>query len=988
MIYKGEEINLIPTQAMADRARQGLEWREDFGRGGTRIGAIRANQLVKREELSPDVVKRMRSFHARHAVDLKVPKNQLGNESAEGYPGAGLIASMLWGYLEGRDFAERKVKEMEKIDERQRQEYSGFQVGDFVNWRTAKGMFLGRIVSIRTEGETQVGQETIEATIDDPVARIRVYVLMNGNYEETDRVVAFPLSRLKPAIEPQQRQIQNQAIKKALENKLEEHREKVGDDPRKRTTLRTLETVFERGVAAYKTNPSSVRPNIGNAESWAYSRVNSFLYVLRNLRFRGGKHDTDLLPEAHPLSSKGEKNMDQLEIKQDEMGPHTMDPKSHVQEMDDGKFGVYHIDGNLVATFDEKEEAEQFAIDNHEDLMEMENAYLDEEEDERLDSTILYRSVKLRKDKKEKTRFNVAFVSEEPVLREFGYEIIDQERMDTSFLESGRAPVLFMHDAERVLGVVESVKRDGDLKSRAVIRLGTSTQLQRETLEQIRNGILSNISIGYSIRSMEEQDEKIEGRSVYRVATRIMEISVVSVPADTSVGVNRAEVIQEPSKQDVKTMENTEAVEQTNARDIEKALAERSKTNKEILALAARHNKRDLADEAIGRNTSLEEFRGILLEHIESKPLDSAAEPVQKPVEEKRTYSLLRALNAASRGDWSGAGFEAEMNQEVALKRGKQPQGFYIPDFAWRDYDPAMKRELTVGTNASGGFFAPSVQLADEFVTALRARMVLPGLGMRIMSGLNTKIQIPKISAGASAAFVAESGSVSDQTQTTAQITMVGRTLGARTDVSRLLLLESDPSIEQIVRDDLLAAVANKIEDVAIEGNASNEPTGITKTTGIGSVAIGTNGGAPTWAAVTDLVKEVEIDNAAINGDTLAFLTNPKVKSKMANTVRVSSTDSHMILNDPYNNLYGYDIGITTNVPSDLTKGSTSGSCSALIFGDFSQLMLGVFGGGPDVLIDPYTNSASGSVRIVVHQEVDVAVRHAQSFAACLDLTT
>jgi HK97 family phage major capsid protein len=457
-------------------------------------------------------------------------------------------------------------------------------------------------------------------------------------------------------------------------------------------------------------------------------------------------------------------------------------------------------------------------------------------------------------------------------------------------------------------------------------------------------------------------------------------------------------IVNEPSKQEVKEMdaiekinnyEGGDSIDESKLRAVhEKALAERAKVNKEILALAARHNKRDLGEEAIGRNTSLEEFRGILLEQIESKPLDSAAEPVMKPVEEKRTYSLLRALNAASRGDWSGAGFEAEMNQEVALKRGKQPQGFYIPDFAWRDYDPKMKRELTVGTNASGGFFAPSVQLADEFVEALRARMVLPGLGMRIMSGLNTKIQIPKISAGAAAAFVAESGDVADQTQTTAQITMVGRTLGARTDVSRLLLLESDPSIEQIVRDDLLAAVANKIEDVAIEGGASNEPTGITQTSGIGSVAIGTNGGAPTWAAVTNLVKEVEIDNAAINGDTLGFLTNPKVKSKMANTVRVASTDSHMILNDPYTSLYGYDIGITTNVPSDLTKGSTSGSCSALIFGDFSQLMMGVFGGGPDVLIDPYTNSASGSVRIVVHQEIDIAVRHAQSFAACLDLTT
>ncbi len=246
----------------------------------------------------------MRSFHARHAVDLEAPKNKLGNESADGYPGAGLIASFLWGYLEGRDWSTRKTEQMKKIDSETRQEYSSFKVGDFVNWRTDKGKYLGRIVSIRTEGETQVGQETIEATIEDPIARIRVYVLIDENYEESDRVVAFPLSRLSKASEPE-RQVENPTIKKALENKLEEHREKVGDDPRKRTTLRTLEIVFERGVAAYKTNPSSVRPNIGNAESWAYSRVNSFLYVLRNLRFRGGKHDTDLLPEAHPLSSKG-----------------------------------------------------------------------------------------------------------------------------------------------------------------------------------------------------------------------------------------------------------------------------------------------------------------------------------------------------------------------------------------------------------------------------------------------------------------------------------------------------------------------------------------------------------------------------------------------------------------------------------------------------------------------------------------------------------
>jgi len=182
-----------------------------------------------------------------------------------------------------------------------------------------------------------------------------------------------------------------------------------------------------------------------------------------------------------------------------------------------------------------------------------------------------------------------------------------------------------------------------------------------------------------------------------------------------------------------------------------------------------------------------------------------------------------------------------------------------------------------------------------------------------------------------------------------------------------------------------LGALAAKLEDVTIEGDGSNEPTGITKTSGIGSVAIGTNGGAPTWASVTNLVKEVEVDNAVI-ADSSAFLTNPKVKAKLANTAK-GSGDSVMILDAPWNELYGYPMAITTHVPSDLTKGSTSGSCSAMIFGDFSQLMMG-FWSAPDILVDPYTGGSAGNTRVIVMQDVDVAVRHAQSFAAVLDYTT
>ena len=594
-------------------------------------------------------------------------------------------------------------------------------------------------------------------------------------------------------------------------------------------------------------------------------------------------------------------------------------------------------------------------------------------------------------------RVSLSFASEEPVMRSFGWEVLSHERedIDLEFMESGRAPLLLNHDPSVQIGVIENASLDStERKSRSVVRFGKS-ELASEILQDVNDKIRTNISVGYSVNNLVKQDSQRDGVDVYRAEWTPMEISLVSIPADRSdIGVGRAE-----SKQPIieeKVMETkTEIVAETPSIDADKvkqdALAERAKEIKEMQALGVKHNLRNFADECVGNGTGLFEFREKMLNKIESKPLEVGADHVDVKPKEARKYSLLRALNASSRGDWSGAGFEAEMSQEVSHRQNKTPQGFYVPDFAWtgnRNQEELEKRTvMTVGTNASGGFFAPVDQLGSEWVSALRAKMVMPGLGMRIMSGLTTKVSIPKVSAGVSAAFVAEESAVAAVNQTTAQITLSGKTLGCYEDVSRLLLLESDPSIEQIVRDDILSAMADKIEDVAIEGDSGAEPTGITKVSGIGSIAIGTNGGAPTWASVTGLVKEVEIDNASINANSLGFLTNPKVKSKLASTAKVSSTDSHMILGEPWDRLYGYPLAVTTNVPSDLTKGSTSGSCSAMIFGDFSQLIMGMWN-TPDVLVDPYTNGNKGTVRIVVLQEIDLAVRHAQSFSACLDYTT
>ncbi len=91
------------------------------------------------------------------------------------------------------------------------------------------------------------------------------------------------------------------AVKKGLEKKVQDHNDK---DPKHKATYRMLAACFRRGVGAYKTNPGSVRPSVKSPEQWAYARVNSLLYCLRNEKFRSGKHDQDLLPSSHPLSSK------------------------------------------------------------------------------------------------------------------------------------------------------------------------------------------------------------------------------------------------------------------------------------------------------------------------------------------------------------------------------------------------------------------------------------------------------------------------------------------------------------------------------------------------------------------------------------------------------------------------------------------------------------------------------------------------------------
>lgn len=572
-------------------------------------------------------------------------------------------------------------------------------------------------------------------------------------------------------------------------------------------------------------------------------------------------------------------------------------------------------------------------------------------------------------------RVRMAISSELAVKRSFGLEVLDHsdESIDLEFLNSGRAPLLMDHDPERQIGVVESVDLDGSARRlRATVRFGKNG-LAREIYDDVVDKIRGNVSIGYSIEKMVRDDSD---SNVYRATSwKPMEVSVVSIPADSSVGVGRkAETSPEP-KPEIPNIEVTQMEEINQDQVRQDAVAARTKEISEILDLAAKHNQRELADKAIREGASSAQFRGMLLDKIADKPMETV--DLGMTEKEVRQYSLMNAIRSAASGKFSG--FEAEVSEELARQYGKEARGFYVPT-------DIFKRDLVVGTDANGGYLKPTDHLGGEFIDALRANLVISGLGARMMQGLKGDVAIPALNAKTSVGFVAENNApAAEGAPTFRQVTLSPKTLVQYVDISRKLSMQSDPSVEQVIRNDMTQQFAAKIDEVAINGGGSNEPSGILQTAGIGSVAMGTNGGAIDFASLVDLEREVAIDNALAGN--LAYLTNPKVVAAMRQTPRqASGVEGNFILNDS-NNLLGYNVASTTLVPSDLDKGTSTGVCSAAIFGNFSDLMIGMFG-GLDVLVDPYTGSSTGATRIAMYQDVDVAVRNAASFAAIQDITT
>jgi HK97 family phage major capsid protein/HK97 family phage prohead protease len=564
------------------------------------------------------------------------------------------------------------------------------------------------------------------------------------------------------------------------------------------------------------------------------------------------------------------------------------------------------------------------------------------------------------------------FSSEYPVARYFGNEVLqhDERSADLARLNDG-APLLFNHDPGKVVGVVERAWIDGS-KRRGYARVKFSRNaFAQEVLADVKDGVLRNVSFGYSINQMEQRSDG----DFVAVNWSPYEVSVVSIPADPTVGVGRSLDAQPaapaasptPKPEPEVPMENTPDLSAVRAEAAaEAAKAERARISG-ISAITAKHGMDELGRQLVESGRSLDEARAAVLEKLGAKaePVSEKAADIGLTVKETREFSFQRAILALSnpqdRKLWEAASFERECSEAAAAKAGKSAQGIMVPN-------EVLRRDLTVGSAAQAGNLVGTDFRPGSFIELLRNKSALAGLGITSLTGLQGPVAIPRQTGAATAYWVAESGAPTESQQSVDQVNLTPKTVGAFTDYSRRLMLQSSIDVEQMIRQDLATVLALEIDRVGLYGlGNSNQPLGIKLTTDINTENFAA--ATPTFTEVVSMESKIAADNADIGA--MAYLMDAAMRGALKTKVKEAGQAT-----------YVYEPGDTVNGYRAVVSNQVAGG--DIFFAVWSQLIMGMWS-GLDLTVDPYTHSTSGTVRVVALQDVDFAVRHPESFCRGAD---
>lgn len=386
-------------------------------------------------------------------------------------------------------------------------------------------------------------------------------------------------------------------------------------------------------------------------------------------------------------------------------------------------------------------------------------------------------------------------------------------------------------------------------------------------------------------------------------------------------------------------------------------------------------------DETIARMRASEKDSPVVEmvaeEQRQAKPQeDSMVGPVLTE-NECRRYNLANVLrhlaNPNDRDLAEKVQFEIEVSKRTNQFYNTTSEGIRVPV-------EVLARSMSSAAG-QGGEFISTENRVDMFVELLRAKSPFIKRAT-VLSGLNGNVDIPRQLSGSTAYWLNEDEATTESSATFDQLELTPKTVSAHSYATRRLLMQSDMVVENFIENDLYAALAQEIDRVCAYGDGNKKPTGILSTVGIASVEMGTDGGAITYKKIVDI--ETEVANADADFGSMAYITNPKVRGA-AKTTEVATGSGKFITDGKEMN--GYPLDVSTKVISNGTKGSSNGVCSDLLFGDFSDMIVG-FWGSVDIKADPFTQMDKGGIRFVAMQEVDVIIRNPAKFAVIRDITT
>lgn len=607
------------------------------------------------------------------------------------------------------------------------------------------------------------------------------------------------------------------------------------------------------------------------------------------------------------------------------------------------------------------------------------------------------RTLEVRTINAEDRTVELAFSSEFEVQRWYGVEILGHDKGEVRMerLQSATAALLVNHDPGEQVGVVVSAEIDKDGKGRALVRFSKSAHAE-EIFQDVKDGIRKLVSVGYRIHEMKLAETREGGVDVYRITDwEPHEISLVSIPADPSVGVGRstaAGVATEVDRDDHRTETPQEerprvSVESPRERqqkhegstimpDKEQTFdvaAERKAATdaanqraSTILKMGDEYKATDLASQAVRDGKSVGEFQDMLLKRLNeqtARPLDEQARGGEIGMSDKdvKQFSFMRAIrhlaNPSDPALRKAAAFELECSRVAQDAYDKEAKGILVPaDVLGRAFS-----STTPGSGPGSNIIATELQSAS-FIELLRNKSFALQRG-RKLAGLVGNVDIPRQKSANTTYWVGEGSAPTGGEMGTDKINLSPKTLGAFSDITRKMLLQSSPDAEALTRDDLLAAMALEVDRAAIYGSgSSNQPRGVKLYAGINGVDfVAAN---PTYAELVAMETAISSDNADVAN--MAYVGNAAFRGYCKTTLKSAGVSGYLW--EPGNTINGYECAITNQcITGDV------------FFGNWNELLIAMWS-GIDLTVDPYALATSGGVRVIAFQDVDFNLRHVDSF--------